>query len=102
MEIEAEEYKRRMTDVLKILRSLDTELLVYRYVVSLIRASGMWKEISWDDMLGAARTNPALENIMSQKYDSILQSLLAAVDRAEMESKVRELLRQWKPSTPPN
>lgn len=102
MQIDAEKQKRMIEEVFRSIRSLDTELLVHRYVLFLFGKMGPIPQSVIDESIAAARTNPAIANIMSQRYDKHVADLLRAIDETEFQDKVQELLRDWKPSDLPN
>jgi len=102
MEIDTEQLKKAIIDMFQSLRALETELFVYRFAIHLATTTGAAPHVPWDATLAAARQNPMLETIMSQKYDPIVADLLQSIDKADLQARVSELLRQWKPTTPPN
>lgn len=102
MEIDKKRLHEFIETVVESLRKADSELLVNRYVLYLLRKNGFIPDVLWEQMIAAARENPTLKSTMSQKYDGLLADLLRAIDEVEFQSKVSEWLKQWKPETPPN
>ena len=103
MEIEPEKFKNIILGLFRQLRELDEELFVHRYVIHLANQSGLVDPaMPWDAAIRAAKQNPALADMMEKKYKPLIDGLTQVVDQAELQSKVLELLRQWKPTGPPN
>jgi hypothetical protein len=56
----------------------------------------------WDEALEKGRTHPKLVAKLEEKYNQLTAQLLGALDNADAQAKVLELLRRWQPSGPPN
>ena len=103
MDIDATALKDVISQTLNNLRLLETELHAQRFAIHLATEAGLADPaIPWDGMIASAKENPELLRRMADKYDPLAQELLTSVDLAEMQAKVLELLRQWKPSGPVN
>jgi hypothetical protein len=102
MEIDPDKLKDAMTGAFENLRKLETELMAYQSVIQLLKLTNVLPEMPWDKTLDAARKNPALLKVMDDKYKPLVDDLLRSIDLAELQGKVLELLRQWKPSGPVN
>jgi hypothetical protein len=62
----------------------------------------IWVGVPKQATLAAVRQSPALEKIMAAKYEPIFASLLTATDKRDLDARLAEVLRQWKPTDPPN
>ena len=103
MEVDSKKFKEAIADFISTVRALETELLAYRFSIHIATESGMADpKIPWKAMVVAAKQNPATLKVMAEKYDPVLQELLTSVDLAELQGKVQELLKQWKPTGPIN
>jgi ABC-type amino acid transport substrate-binding protein len=58
--------------------------------------------IPWDESLESARRNPSLVAMMADKYDPLVEKFLKAIDQTASDQELAELLKKWKPTTPPN
>jgi hypothetical protein len=103
MEIDGENLKGIITDIFKLLREVDTELLAYRVVVRILTHEGkIDRYLDWDRLVDAAKQNPDIQKAMAAKYDQLLQPLMQRVDLADLQAKVLELLKQLPISGRPN
>ena len=103
MEINKEKFKESITEYFQIIRTLETELLAYRFTIHLATESGLADpSIPWKAMIAAAKDNPATQKLMADKYDPLVQEILVSVDLADAQERVLELLRKWTPTGEPN
>jgi hypothetical protein len=92
---EREQLKEFIRGVTALLKQAETEVHVFRSVLNTIKSNS---SIQVDRMIGAARELPEIGRAMDTKYDPVLQTMLANIDRAESDRDLLQYLRDWKPT----
>jgi hypothetical protein len=84
---------------LSLLREIETEALVYRQAIEVLRPS----DPAWmDSLLKKARENPKMVKILDEKYERHLKTMLEQVDKGSAGQALSQFLRDWKPEGPTN
>jgi hypothetical protein len=102
MELDKEKFRLLLIATMKNYRELETEILALRAsLMALVRTFQI--EGDPEDLIRTARNSPPIQNLMAEKYDAPLASFLQKFDKAmEIDEKILEFLRSWKPSAQPN
>src|SRR5260370_41648814 len=94
--------KRRHRLHVRELKELEIELNARRIVLETAKMTSAVPGMAWDEVLKKAREHPVLLAKLEQKYKSLSDEVLGALDHADRQAKGLELLRKWQPAGPPN
>ena len=99
MEIDNEKLKRFIVEMMASFKDLETETMATRAVIfSLAMLYGLGDP---EVLIQTARNAPNIQKAMNDKYDAPREAFLAQFDKAaEMNDKILEFLRLWKPEGP--
>jgi hypothetical protein len=92
---EREQLKQFIRNVTGLLKEAETEVHIMRSVLNGIKSNCA---IDVDHMIAVARKLPEIGIAMNNKYDPILQIMLANIDQAGPDQDLSQYLRDWKPT----
>ena len=86
---------------MKALRQLDREHLTYAAVIEILKLRfDIGDEV--DQMIEVARGSDVIEQLLQEKYDRPTETILAAIDEADLRKQLQSLLEKWVPKGPPD
>lgn len=85
-----------------IFKSLETQLIAYRMVFLAVKILDKQQSEILEQSFQQAVNSPELAKQMYEKYDVVLEQVLARVDEASAEEDLLKWIREWKPQNPPN
>ena len=102
MEANKEKLRQLFVTATANFKMLETEILALRVVIaSLQKMTGVEGDV--EPLVEMARKTPNVQAVMNAKYDAPLARCLEQFDKgAEINDKILEYLRSWKPQGPAN
>ena len=100
MDIDNEKLKQFLVEMMAQFKELETEIMATRAVI--LSLSIMYGITDPEALIQTARNAPKIQKAMADKYDAPREEFLMQFDKAaEMNEKIQEFLRLWKPKGPP-
>lgn len=100
MDSRAEQLKRSVEQIAKVLRGLELELLAFHLTLLAFKklhpAEGSLFEVS----LELAKQSQGIQQMMDQKYSKAVEQLHEQVEREQIEVAVATWIQSWKPTDP--